>query len=167
MPPPVRPDTVPVPPPESVPFDGGVDAPLPDVPELPDAPIDTPMDVPPPDAELMKHVEGLLDPPDRGEEARRGLLSRIAAWAIDHPRQPVSRSPVFADKLGKLRNAVFRERRSLLRDFCQKLVEQTQDGVEKRDDDVVTGIDLLKTRFGYSEPALRDAAARLLRARFN
>lgn len=53
VPPPVRPDTVPVPPPESVPFDGGVDAPLPDVPELPDVPIDTPMDVPPPDAELM------------------------------------------------------------------------------------------------------------------
>lgn len=120
----------------------------------------------PPDAELMKHVEGLLEPADRGEEARRGLLSRIAAWAIDHPRQPVSRSPIFADKLGKLRAAVFRERRSVLQDFCQKLVEQTQDDVEKQDDDVAAGIEVLRTRFGYSKPALRDAAARLLRARF-
>lgn len=121
----------------------------------------------PPDAELMKHVEGLLEPPDRGEEARRSLLSRIAAWAIDHPRQPVSGSPVFFDKLSKLRASVFRERRSLLRDFCQKLVEQTQDGVEKQDEDVAAGVEVLKTRFGYSKPALRDAAARLVRARFS
>lgn len=121
----------------------------------------------PPDAELMNHVESLLDPPDRGEEARRSLLSRIAAWAIDHPRQPVARSPVFFDKLGKLRASVFRERRSLLQEFCQKFVEQTQEGADKEDEEVTAAILLMKTRFGYSRAALHDAAARLMRARFS
>lgn len=121
----------------------------------------------PPDAELMDHVESLLDPPDRGEEARRSLLSRIAAWAIDHPRQPVAHSPVFSDKLGKLRASVFRERRSLLQDFCQKLVEQAQDGASRAEQQVAVALELMKVRFGYSKTAARDAAARLLRARFS
>lgn len=121
----------------------------------------------PPDAELMNHVESLLDPPDRGDEARKSLLSRIAAWAIDHPRQPVGRSPIFSDKLGKLRASVFRERRSVLQDFCQKLVEQTQEGVGTQEEEVSAAVDLMKVRFGYSKAAVRDSAARLLRARFS
>lgn len=120
----------------------------------------------PPDVELMNHVEGLLDPSDSGEEARRALLSRIAAWAIDHRGQPVAKSPVFFDKLSKLRASVFRERRSLLEDFCRKVVEQTQTD-EEPEPEIATALQLMKTRYGYFRAGARDAAARLLRARFN
>lgn len=119
----------------------------------------------PPDRELMNHVEALLDPPDRGDDARRALLSRIAAWAIDHRGQPVAKSPVVLEKLSKLRASVFRERRSLLEDFCRKLVEQLQTDDEP-EADVVDALQLMKSRYGYSRVGARDAAARLLRARF-
>jgi hypothetical protein len=54
----------------------------------------------------------------------------------------------------------------LLQDFCQKLVEQTQEGQELKDKEVIAAMDLMKSRFGYPKAAVRDAAARLLRARF-
>jgi serine protein kinase len=119
----------------------------------------------PPDAGLMEYVEGLLNPSDRGEDARRALLSRIAAWAIDHPKQKIAQSGIFSDKLAALRAAVFRERRSLLGDFCRRFVEQLQEGAAL-DKQVTLALSVMESRFGYSQAAARDAAGRLVTERF-
>lgn len=125
--------------------------------------------VEPPDEGLMQHVERLLGVSENAEESRGGLLSRIAAWAIDHPKRKMVESEIFRNTLSVIRAAVFEERRGLLGDFCRNLVEQTAkgDGVPPMDKQVKNGLEIMRNRFGYSTRAARDAAARLHRARFS
>jgi hypothetical protein len=117
----------------------------------------------------MRDVERLLGVSDHAEEARGSLLSRIAAWAIDHPKSKLVDSEIFRDRLAIIRAAVFEERKGLLGDFCRKLVEQTGEGkdVPPLDKEVIAGLEVLRERFGYSARAARHAAARLVHARFS
>lgn len=64
-----------------------------------------------PDERMMREVEALLGVKERNEEHRRGLISSIAAWAIEHPGQRVEPLVVFPQLLQKIKDAVFVERR--------------------------------------------------------
>jgi predicted Ser/Thr protein kinase len=80
------------------------------------------------DEKLMREVEGLLGVTAKHDEHRRGLISYIAAWAIDHPGQKVQYDLVFPDLLKKLKEAVFADRRKpvalLVRDLVRILRER-------------------------------------------
>jgi len=64
-----------------------------------------------PDERLMREIEGLLGVKDKNEDHRRGLISSIAAWAIDHPGQKIDAKVVFPALIQKIKDAVFLERR--------------------------------------------------------
>lgn len=121
----------------------------------------------PPDEALMREVEALLDISENRQDARAGLLSRIAAWAIDNPRQKISHSRIFKEKLSTIRAAVFLERRVQLGQLCRRLVESMVDGRENEEPQVLSTLKHLEARFGYRRDAARDAAARLLNERFS
>ena len=132
------------------------------------------------DERLMREVEGLLGvAPDKFDDHRRGLISFIAAWAIDHPGQKVVNEVVFPDHLRKMREAVFVERRKpvalLVRDLVRVLREKQQTEEQK-----AHGKDLGETRrreaaemlarlksLGYDEESALDAASAVLKARFS
>jgi predicted Ser/Thr protein kinase len=82
------------------------------------------------DERMMREVEGLLGVSQKNEEHRRGLISFIAAWAIDHPGQRAVNETVFPDLLKKLKEAVFAERRKpialLVRDLVRILRERKE-----------------------------------------
>jgi predicted Ser/Thr protein kinase len=121
----------------------------------------------PPDEGLMEEVESLLGVKENRQEARAGLMGRIAAWAIDNPGKSLSDSQLFADKLGSIRAAVFGERRVQLGRLCRRLVETTADGKTSEDPQVQETLRQLKEEFGYRADAARDSAARLLTIRFS
>ncbi len=64
-----------------------------------------------PDERMMREVEGLLAVRAKTEDHRRGLISTIAAWAIDHPGQKIVNAVVFPQQMKRLRETVFTERR--------------------------------------------------------
>jgi predicted Ser/Thr protein kinase len=72
-----------------------------------------------PDERLMGEVEVLLGASDRSEDLRHSLLNTIAAWAIDHPGEPVDHAKVFASQLKRLREAVFADRRAAVARLCR------------------------------------------------
>jgi predicted Ser/Thr protein kinase len=131
------------------------------------------------DERLMREVEGLLGvAAGKHEEHRRGLISFIAAWAIDHPNEKVVNDLVFPDHLRKMREAVFTERRKpvalLVRDLVRVLREKQEATAERGADK-----DLGETRrreaaemlarlvtLGYDEDSALDAATAVLQARF-
>jgi predicted Ser/Thr protein kinase len=55
------------------------------------------------DERMMREVEGLLGVRAKHEDHRRGLISTIAAWAIDHPGAKIVNSVVFPQQMRKLR----------------------------------------------------------------
>lgn len=124
-----------------------------------------------PDDRLMREVEALLGRPERAEDFRHGLIGTIAAWAIDHPDEPIENARVFADHLRRLREAVFAERRTSLARLCRDiLILEREDGAgldEARRSAAARALTELELRFGYERTSAGDAAAALVRERFH
>jgi len=122
-----------------------------------------------PDLRLMGEVEALLGSPDKPEDLRHALISRVAAWAIDHPGDAVDNSRVFAAQLRRMQDAVFAERRvqvaKLARDILLLLRESGSGLDDARRREVRAAIDRLIERFGYSDASVADAATQLVKER--
>lgn len=131
-----------------------------------------------PDDRMMREIEGLLGVKSKNEDYRKGLISQIAAWAIDHPGQRVVNAVVFPVELRKLRDAVFSERRKalggMLRDLVGVLRQRTSGepqhdaGVSLREEQrraALAALDRL-TSMGYCDRCALDAATAVLRARY-
>lgn len=123
-----------------------------------------------PDERLMRDVEALLGSPDKPEAMRHGLINTIAAWAIDHPDQPVDHARVFGPQLRRLREAVFNERRAAVAKLCRDvllLMKEEGSGLDTaRRAAAAAAVAQLKARFGYEDGSASDLAVALVRERF-
>jgi predicted Ser/Thr protein kinase len=124
-----------------------------------------------PDERMMREVEALLGNTDEPAEFRHGLIGNIAAWAIDHPGQPIDNAQVFAGHMRRLREAAFSERRSSVAKLCRDvLVLLKEDGAGLNDARRAAASRTaaeLYGRFGYESSSAGDAAAALMRDRFH
>jgi predicted Ser/Thr protein kinase len=122
-----------------------------------------------PDERLMQEVEALLGATGKAEDLRNGLISKIAAWAIDHPDQPVDHAKVFAPQLRRLREAVFSERRAAVAKLCRDvllLLKEDGSGLDAaRRAAALRAVERLKSQFGYEDGSASDAAVALVRER--
>jgi len=123
-----------------------------------------------PDERMMREVEALLGSPDKPEDLRNGLIGTIAAWAIDHPDEPLDNGRVFAPQLRRLRESAFAERRvavaKLSRDIVALLREEGSGLNEARRAAAQKALEVLESRFGYQRGSAGDAAVSLVRERF-
>lgn len=130
-----------------------------------------------PDERMMREVEALLGVRGKHEDHRRGLISTIAAWAIDHPGEKVVNEVIFPHLLRKLRDTVFSDRRKGVAMVVRDLVAFLRDEKEQRPRD--PGGELREEqrkharealarlhRMGYCDSCALDAASVLLRARY-
>jgi predicted Ser/Thr protein kinase len=123
-----------------------------------------------PDERMMNEVEALLGVKGDPSDYRRGLISAIAAWAIDHPDAKIDNATVFGMQTKKLREAVFAERRQqiahLARDVMLVLSEQHAGMNAERKAAAITAADRLKQVYGYCDECARDTASSLVRWRY-
>ncbi len=123
-----------------------------------------------PDERLMQEVETLLALPDDSDDLRHSWLNRIAAWAIENPGKPVRNSEIFSDSIGRLRDAVYGERREALAKLCHHAVQVVRESTGNLSDDERKAarrfIDRLCDEKGYSERSMVDAATALIAERF-
>jgi serine protein kinase len=123
-----------------------------------------------PDERLMAEVEALLKSPDTAQQRRHALINSIAAWAIEHPDQPVESSVVFTSHLRRLRDAVFEELRTAVARLAHDVAVLVREGgtgldaVQRREAERT--LEVLCARFGYNEDSAADAAIALARERF-
>jgi len=131
-----------------------------------------------PDERMMREVENLLGVRSKHDDHRRGLISSIAAWAIDHPGEKIVNDVVFPHLIRKLREAVFSDRRKGVALVVRDLVTFLRDGQDQRPRDPAWGelreeqrrhareaMERLR-QMGYCDNCALDAASALLRARF-
>ncbi|MBI3204025.1 MAG: serine protein kinase PrkA [Myxococcales bacterium] len=122
-----------------------------------------------PDPRLLSEVEALLGTVDKPEDLRHSLISRVAAWAIDHPGDVIDNSRVFSAQLKRMQDAVFAERRVAVAKLARDMVALFREDVSGLDDarraEARATIDRLKARFGYEEASASDAVTALVRER--
>jgi serine protein kinase len=123
-----------------------------------------------PDERMMTEVEVLLGVRGDAAEFRRGLISTIAAWAIDHPGERIDNAVVFASQTKKLRDAVFAERRKqvalVARDLTMLLSDEGSQLDADRLETAEGALTRLKRDFGYCTDCAKDTASSLVRWRY-
>jgi serine protein kinase len=122
-----------------------------------------------PDESFMKRIEGKLDIKGDAGEFRNELISRIAAWAIDHPKQKVDVAVVFPEYIRRLKDSYFEESMHKVTQIA-RFAFATLTGQEKglNKDEKKTGTDLVKRltkEYGYCSACLKDGLARLFSKR--
>ena len=124
-----------------------------------------------PDEQLMREVERLLDVKGDVQEARKTMISAIAAWAIDHPGQRVDNKVVFPSFLRKLRDAIFADKRTDIakqaRDIVVVVREEGSGLDENRRKEVREVLTQLASRFAYCDNCSADMASMLVRKRYS
>ncbi len=124
-----------------------------------------------PDETMMGAVEESfgIEEGDR-EEYRKGVISRIAAWAIEHPGQKMMVAAVLPGQLQRLRTAYFdrhREKVARVARLAMRVMEGDEAHMEEAEK---TAGRKLKDRMiedhGYCESCARDGIGRLLAERF-
>jgi predicted Ser/Thr protein kinase len=132
----------------------------------------------PPDERIMREVEALLGVKGKSDDHRRGLISTIAAWAIDHPGEKIVNAVVFPQQIRRLREAVFTDRRRAValgvRDLVSLLRDRKEGATvdpgrptlhEEQRRNASTALERLRG-MGYCDACALDAASAILRARF-
>jgi predicted Ser/Thr protein kinase len=124
-----------------------------------------------PDEKMMREVERLLDVKGDASDWRKGMISGIAAWAIDHPGQRVEAAAVFPQHLRRMREAIFADRRpavALLARDLVILVREEGAGLDKDRRRAADGvIERMTNKLGYCRNCAGDAASMLVRRRFH
>lgn len=123
-----------------------------------------------PDEGMMREVERLLDVKGDVEDARKQMISGIAAWAIDHPGQKVEAKAVFPTYLRRLRDAIFTDKRADVAKQARDVVILVRDEGAGLDDgrrrDVREVLAQLASRFSYCDNCAADMASMLVRKRY-
>lgn len=122
------------------------------------------------DARLLQQIEKLLALRGDATEFRRGILSGIAAWSIDHPGEKIDNERVFPQHLRKLREATFSDRRRAMADLCRHLITLVAEEGQGLDAAATKGARAVLERMerrGYCRACAHDAAASLLRHRLS
>jgi predicted Ser/Thr protein kinase len=124
-----------------------------------------------PDEGMMRELERLLDVKGGAEDARKQMISAIAAWAIDHPGQKVEAAAVFPQHLRRLRDAIFADKRIEVAKIARDVVVLIRDegsGLDgSRAREARSTLDRLAQRFNYCDACGGDLASMLLRKRYS
>jgi predicted Ser/Thr protein kinase len=124
-----------------------------------------------PDEKMMTEVERLLEVKGEAAEARRSMISAIAAWAIEHPGQKVEGSIVLPHFLRRLRDAIFSTKRVEVAKQARDMVVLVRDegaGLDEGRKKVIREVFAqLATRFGYCDACATDMASSLVRRRYS
>jgi predicted Ser/Thr protein kinase len=124
-----------------------------------------------PDEQMMRELERLLDIKGGAEDARKQMISAIAAWAIDHPGQKVEGATVFPQYLRRLRDAIFADKRVEVAKIARDIVILIRDegsGLDANRSREARGtLDRLAQKFNYCDACGVDLASMLLRKRYN
>lgn len=124
-----------------------------------------------PDEAMMKSVEEKLGFKGDAMEFRKTLISKIAAWALEHPKERMAVAVVFPEYLKRIRDAYFLEHRKKVGKVAKNALTLLSDGadsLEKGDKEAaVHMMEEMKSNYGYCEACMKDGLARLLTKRFN
>jgi serine protein kinase len=124
-----------------------------------------------PDEAMMQSVEQKIGVSGDKAEFRKSLISRIAAWALENPRQKVNVERIFPEYLRRIRDAYFQEHRKKVVKVAKNALTLLSDGADSLDAPLREAAEqmmkALKEQFGYCDDCMKDGLARLISIRFD
>jgi len=125
-----------------------------------------------PDEQRMTDLEKVVMPggEDR-REFRRGLISAVGAFRLDHPdAAEIDYAAIFPDLFRRLRDHYFEERKRQLRRSREEVLRYLSDERSALDEKARARVEAtlqnLRARYGYCESCAQDAVLFLMRRRY-
>jgi predicted Ser/Thr protein kinase len=122
-----------------------------------------------PNEELMASVERKVGVSEPREVFRSNIMTRIAAWALDHPQQPIDYHKLFPNILAALLEDFYRDRNRMLTLIEQDILKfGSEDFALLSSDDQKQVRDVLQrmqSRYGYCQNCAKDVIAFVLKNR--
>lgn len=116
---------------------------------------------------LMKEIEKIIGIQGSIERHREGLLARLAAWRLEHPKDALDISELFQDILIKIQEHYFNERRTIVQRVYEAMLALGTDeerSVETRDlNRAKETYGELERRYGYDPISARESLKFMLR----
>ncbi|MGE3165284.1 MAG: serine protein kinase PrkA [Planctomycetota bacterium] len=122
-----------------------------------------------PSEELMGRIEGLLDLHEPVSRFRSNLMTKIAAFSIDHPDEPIRYQELFPQIFSTLKQSYYHERDEVLMRVEQNMLRHGSDEyrfLTKEDQkQVEAALERMTARYHYCEHCAKDVIAFVLRSR--
>lgn len=117
-----------------------------------------------PDEELMRSVEKMLDVSE-ADSFRDELMSRVAAWAIDHPDASVDYPSLFPEFIEALEEAYFNEHKKQIATIAQDILANL-DELSGATEEAQATYTRMCDNHGYEASSVRVGLSSLLAARY-
>ena len=122
-----------------------------------------------PSEELMQRIEGLLEMREDVAVYRSNLMTKIAAYSIDHPDESIQYAELFPEIYNLLKQSFYRERDRALMVIEQNILKYFTDEAEfldaKEREEVERALETMAEKYGYCSTCARDVIAFVLRNR--
>lgn len=109
---------------------------------------------------LMKDIEKILGVQGSVERHREGLLSRIAAYRLDNPKEQIDISKIFSDHLTRIQDHYYNERKSVIQEIFQAMLALGTEGerniASRQIEQARHTYAELQRRFGYDDVSARE-----------
>lgn len=119
-----------------------------------------------PDSDLMHQVEGiLLARLESPEEFRNSLITRIGAFRLEQPDQPVDYHTLFGSHLKRIKEDYYAKQTKTvthIQDCYLKIEEGDTQNIDEKDQELVKTLKENLLRLGYNSSSARQAVAYLL-----
>jgi predicted Ser/Thr protein kinase len=119
-----------------------------------------------PDAELMRLVERiLLAPAENSDDFRNSLITRIGAFRLEHPEQPMDYQSLFSGHLRRLKEDYYAKQTKTvtrIQDVYLKLEEGEVQNIDEKDKALANNLKSNLLKRGYTNASARQAIAYLL-----
>lgn len=123
----------------------------------------------PPDESFMAEIERQVAIQESADEYRSDVMTRIAAWSLDHPGKPLDYHALFPRIHGALRADFYRTRNRLLTLIEQDIVRYGTDEFEllspSDQAQVLKALTTMQEKYGYCDHCARDVIAYVLKNR--
>ncbi len=117
--------------------------------------------------DLMGRIEGLMNINESIEMYRSNLMTKIAAYSLDNPHEPIRYDTLFPDVYNTLKQSFYSERDRVLRGVENNMLRQGSDDFEflssTEQAQVVEALDTMNSRYGYCHSCAKDVIAFVLR----
>ncbi|HEY3451185.1 MAG TPA: serine protein kinase PrkA [Myxococcales bacterium] len=124
-----------------------------------------------PSEPIMTEMEAIVMPQDQDRgEFRRGLISSVGAFKLDHPNDAVSYPKAFPDLFRRIRDRYFDERKKTLRKNAENTLawlNGDRKALNAKDvAQVESALDAMRERYGYCDACAKDTIAFLVKRRY-
>lgn len=121
----------------------------------------------PPSQQILENVENILILNEGIDLHRNTLITRVAAWKIDHPQDHINVETLFPEHLAAIKKHFYSEKQTIIENNMKNMIHLSKENnlKEKQKKEAELIYKNLEKDFGYSQEMARDCLIWLLKYR--